>query len=833
MSPGKLSQIYGRLKAALGLKAGSGRAASANDSTDFGIRPIYESFREILNTNDSILQLIADIEDRLSGRTPFSVNVMSNRIRRAVMDVFAMVRNLDRLSHGGYGDLYESLRRINADIESDLSTGARSVTGPLILPMFSLRREHAFLVGPKMANLGHIRNILRFDVPEGFAITTTAFQRFMSEGNLWEQAMRLEELLEVYGPRVAGEACRNVQQAILSTPVPAELEDAILGAFRELSQGRKILVAMRSSAVGEDQAASHAGLYYTELNVSENLLLESYLWVVASSFGLGAVMYRLKNGLTADDALMAAGCLNMVEPRASGVMFTRSYSDPGGDNIVIEASPGLSEGITGGYNSAYDVVVSEGKIPEIDSPFLTRGDLGLLTGAARRLEKEFGGPQDIEWAIDKDDRLFILQCRNMIALKPAQVQVPNIRFSADPLLEGGATACPGIGAGMVFQVHIDDDLERFPDHGVLVAPHSSPKFSVVMSRCAAIVTDQGSPIGHMAILSREYGIPAVVGMKNATTRLEAGRSVTVDASACRVYDGLMLTVSERIVETAPLVDSPAAKKLRKYAKYVTPLNLYDSASPSFKPANCHTLHDITRFIHEKVFEVMFHLGDKAPVETPQTSLLEGNLPYDVHILDVGGGLAEGINKERRIPIQAVLSIPMRAFLEGMSDPRIVWDKPRTVSARGFASVLGESIIGPPAEAKGVGKMSFAIISDRYLNFSTKAGYHFNTVDTYCGKSLNKNYIHFRFEGGAASEIRRMRRIKFVKTVLEALDFKVQCRGDLLVARLEKYDRDFISSRLIDLGRLTMVCRQLDMLMDNDRSPDYFAQSFLKGEMEKF
>jgi pyruvate,water dikinase len=176
---------------------------------------------------------------------------------------------------------------------------------------------------------------------------------------------------------------------------------------------------------------------------------------------------------------------------------------------------------------------------------------------------------------------------------------------------------------------------------------------------------------------------------------------------------------------------------------------------------------------------------------------------------------------------------MKAFMEGLLDPRIKWDKPRAVSAKGFLSVIGESLVGPPAEAKGVGKVSFAIFSDKYLNFSTKAGYHFNTIDSYCGKSVNKNYIHFRFEGGAAHEIRRERRCSFLSKVLDQLNFRVQAHGDILVGRLEKYGQEFTAARLRELGRLTLCARQLDMLMDSDRSAEFFAEAFLEGRMEHF
>jgi pyruvate,water dikinase len=176
---------------------------------------------------------------------------------------------------------------------------------------------------------------------------------------------------------------------------------------------------------------------------------------------------------------------------------------------------------------------------------------------------------------------------------------------------------------------------------------------------------------------------------------------------------------------------------------------------------------------------------------------------------------------------------MKAFLEGLLEPGIRWDLPRPISMRGFFSVLGESMTGPPPDSIQIGRLSYAIVSDRYMNFSTKAGYHFSTIDTYCGRSVNKNYIHFRFTGGAADSQRRERRIRFVSKILAALDFDVQTKGDTLAARLSKYGSEGIKSRLASLGRLTLCVRQLDMLMDADTSPDYFARAFLAKEWQRF
>jgi pyruvate,water dikinase len=280
-------------------------------------------------------------------------------------------------------------------------------------------------------------------------------------------------------------------------------------------------------------------------------------------------------------------------------------------------------------------------------------------------------------------------------------------------------------------------------------------------------------------------------------------------------------------------DSPARQALGRIARLVTPLNLTDPASPEFAAASCRTLHDVTRFVHEKVFEVMFHFGDLASADREHAVVLEAHLPIHVLIYDVGGGLSEAAAKAGRAQVADVLSVPGQAFLSGLTDPRIRWDMPRPLSGRGFLSVLGDTLVAPPPEAREVGRRSYAVFSDRYMNFSTKAGYHFSTVDTYCGSSLSKNYIHFRFERGGAAGARRARRVQFLSTVLRALDFAAQARGDLLVARLEKYDRETIQAKLRDLGLLTLCARQLDMLMDDDSCPDFFASKFLAGDFSAF
>ena len=791
----------------------------------------FQRFREILNLNDSLLKLFAEIEEKASGRRSFAYEPLADRIRRSQLDLFVMVKALNQLADGRYNDLYEALDRIGDEVRDAEEPPGEPGAAPLVLDLNGLQTTDVPMAGSKMAVLGEIRS-LGLPVPDGFVVTSAAFRRLMEHGSLAQRAASLEGLYETHGWEALEDAGREVQNALMTCALPAELESAILGALDSIFKGTAVRVAVRSSARGEDRpSVSHAGQYLTLLDINREGLADAYRRVVASAFTPQAVLYRYQHGLSIDDAAMAVGVLQMVQPRCSGVMFTRDFRDSGLDRIRISAVAGLGESLVAGRRDAEELSLSAGS-PLPASHLLLRDDLAALSQLGRKLEDHFGCPQDIEWSIDSSGRLIVLQSRPMtVAREPARAE--PLPAGREVILAGGSCACPGIGSGHVFRAAPGRDISQLPENSILVLRQASASYSIFFSRCAAVIAEIGSPSGHMAILCRESGVPCIVGMKGAFDALEDGRMATVDASELSIIEGHTGTASGRRLERNRLAGSPAVERLRRIVPGIAPLHLADPSSPQFRPGACRTFHDVVRFVHEKLYEAMFRFGEQAGRDRIRSRKLSVRLPMPVLVLDVGGGLVESVPDKPGIEVQDVLCRPLRAFLEGLLDPRIRWDRPRAVSAGGFASVVGESLMGPPVDPRQMGEPTFAVISGQYMNFSAKAGYHFANVDTVLSPVQNKNYIHFRFGGGGAGEERRLRRAVFLWKILSSMGFLVNVKGDMVLAKMEKPEEEELCSRLVQLGRLTLCSRQLDMLMDSEASADRFSAAFLEENFDPF
>ena len=318
------------------------------------------------------------------------------------------------------------------------------------------------------------------------------------------------------------------------------------------------------------------------------------------------------------------------------------------------------------------------------------------------------------------------------------------------LLRGALAASRGVACGHVYH-HLDLSLgEEVPAGVVLVVPHTPPSLGGLVPRMAAVVSAGGSPTGHMATVAREFGVPCLVAVENAFRVLEPGALVTVDGWEGTVWEGEvreLMPARESSPTRAPGAGSGAGPG-GEAADPRGPAHPHGPTSPDFQPANCRTLHDIARFVHQRSMAEMFEVDALSRQERSQARLLAWRFPMEVLIVDLGGGLAGAAGNT--VQQEEIVSVPLLALLEGMGDPRLRCAGPVGFDLKGFISVVVRSApmtsatVTPPMRCAG----AISSTSARRL------AYHFARVEAICGESLKSRLrsiplLRRRGGGGAA------------------------------------------------------------------------------------
>ena len=424
------------------------------------------------------------------------------------------------------------------------------------------------LVGGKGANLGEMVHA-KIPVPPGFIVTAEAYYKFLAGSGLAEEIRRYLENLNVNDSKRLQEVAELIKDKISRAPIPPNMVKEIKQAYRKLGQG---LVAVRSSATAEDlPEASFAGQQRTFLNIQgEDEVVAAIQGCWASLFEPRAIFYRVEQGFDHFKVGIAVPVQKMIQSEASGVMFTVEPLSNDTSKIFIEGILGLGEAIVSGdvtpdqyVLNKNDESIIEKKVRkqewqlvkkadiasgELDSnikvpiPEDKRGkqklsdkDIVSLAKLGKLIEDHYKFPQDIEWA-KQGTQLFIIQTRPVTTLKP-KLDTKTVRKIEASAILTGVAASPGISVGPVKIVPVASEIDKVMSGDVLVAEMTTPDFVPAMKRAAAIVTDRGGRTAHAAIVSRELGIPCVVGTEVATKTLKDGQEITVDGSEGKVYAG--------------------------------------------------------------------------------------------------------------------------------------------------------------------------------------------------------------------------------------------------------------------------------------------------------
>ncbi|MCX7928853.1 MAG: phosphoenolpyruvate synthase [Patescibacteria group bacterium] len=447
---------------------------------------------------------------------------------------------------------------------------------PLVLFFTDITKDDIAIAGGKGANLGEMVNA-NFPVPNGFAVTVSAYELFLEHNGFANEINSILKNTNVENSEELQAASEKIEKIVARGEVPIEVIKEVAKAYKKLSGFfKKSLVAVRSSATAEDlPGMSFAGQQATFLNVKgENNLLLAIRDCWASLFTARAIFYRTQNKIPHEKVKISVIVQKMVQSDVSGVMFTIDPVSNDKDRIVIEAVWGLGEMMVQGSVVPDHYVVQkdtfailskeisdqsiqlikkgneniEAEVPQKlrDKPKLTDAQIVKLAKIGYELQRHYYFPQDIEWA-KEGDSLYIVQARPVTTTGEKKNKLKDlpegVKISDTPILTG-APASPGIGTGHAKVLKSPKEINKVKEGDVLIAPMTSPDYVPAMRRAVAIVTNEGGVTSHAAIVSRELGIPCVVGTKEATVLIKDDTIVTVDGSKGVVYLGSKVKVEE-------------------------------------------------------------------------------------------------------------------------------------------------------------------------------------------------------------------------------------------------------------------------------------------------
>ncbi|MDC0336018.1 PEP-utilizing enzyme [Pseudodesulfovibrio sp.] len=823
----------------------------------------YDNFRLLIQANTRCHDLMGELEEALRGFTPYGMHYVRTLCTRISTSIFQMVKHLNELDHGSYDELQEVFQEIQERIMEQLEPEEQTEPDrDLVLDLRAVRGEHADLCGPKMAMLGEAGSKLGLRIPDGFVITTESFRRYMKAGGLGEEIDRLIQATDLDDREAAVQLSSRIMQMVIQARLPEELVETIMQAHDSLAErmGGDVKLAVRSSALGEDvEGSAFAGQYRTVLNVDKSMVLSAYKEVIASKYSRQAMAYRVNRGIRDEDVAMSVGCMVMVDARSSGVAYSRNPINIRDDDVSIFSVWGLPKPVVDG-TTATDVFVVNREPPlrlvertivekseeyvchekgickaalleeYRKEPSLTDAEASRVAREVVRIEDHFGLPQDIEWAMTEDGELHLLQCRPLMLIEDAQGVAHRTEALPKPLISGGRVASPGVGIGPIFHVNKDADTLTFPDGGIMVLKQALPSRAALLDRCSAVITEQGGIAGHLANVAREFGVPALFGVKGVLKAFSDDQIVTVDADGRAVYDGPVDLLLEEKPRRRIMRGSPVQATLSKAARHIVRLNLTDPDSTDFKPRNCKTLHDIMRFCHEMAVREMFQFGTHEEFLQAASRQLVCDVPKQFWVLNLDDGIdPEGEDREDQcVLLEHIDSYPMQMLWEGMQ--AVPWEGPPPVHTGGLMSVMFEATVNPdlnPAGHSHFTQKNYFMISKNYCSLQSRFGFHFCGCEALVSDRTSENYASFQFKGGAANLERRILRAQFIGEILEDLDFRVRVREDNMFARLEGLDREGMGHRLKILGYLISHTRQLDMVMTSPAEVEKRRAKFLE------
>ncbi|KAF1075500.1 PEP/pyruvate-binding domain-containing protein [Halodesulfovibrio sp. MK-HDV] len=788
------------------------------------LRTKYNAFKELLRLDERCLEHIADLEEIHYGREQADWTRVVWLTEELGRDIRSLIEQLQLMSPVKYMDLQDYATKLNFYVRMGVSVEEPHIEPPFV---FTLPEAQDMLeaAGGKAANLARISSEKDINLLPARVISAHAYHYFVEVNDLREELDKRLSAISLADAATLDELAHEMQQLILQADMPDPIANEIEIAALELGKNG-IKLAVRSSAVAEDGAASFAGQYSSVLDVTANNIIQAWKEVVASKYTPRAIAYRIMNGLADTETPMAVLIMPMVDAVCSGVAFSTAPAEHAAHldepAVAVYATSGIGEKLVSGSVTAQTTFISKAEKPRIiekaAQSVVPAPTLKRIAAQAQQLETFFGEPQDVEWVVDHRSRIFIVQSRPVPhSRRPQQTECPAHDLQA--LDTNKECASMGIGSGKVRVVANCQDITELPHGTILVTRGLGPVLTRVIHRLNGVIAERGSAASHFASVAREFNVPVLCGVEDACTRYTNDQLITVDGTTGSVFDGVLPECHQENIKPQQGVIPRLGKVLPRIAR----LTLLDPSSESFAPEYCKSLHDLVRFVHEKGVEEMFSLVDKSSRGLSGSRKLQTHLPLSMYVLNLDKGLFHSAAGKKEVEQSDIASVPMWALWFGLSSELVTWHDALPHFDWEHFDKVSAGIISKDSPLLA----SYAIISDNYMHAMLRFGYHFSVVDCMCGDKDRQNYIRFRFMGGGGKSHQRTLRLDFIERILSKNNFAIERKGDMLNARHGMEEEHIIQQRLALLGLLLAKTRMLDMRLEETSDLDALEKEFFK------
>jgi pyruvate, water dikinase len=758
------------------------------------LRKKYQYFRDLLALDRYCLEKMAEIEEIHYRSLPCDYARVVRLCRELDQGVGKLIKSITALNPLRYRVLRDYHHKVSFYLDLALSISNPDTEPPYVLGLDEEIREE--LGGGKARNLSIIK-AKNFPAPNGFCITTHAFNSLIS-ANILRPKIN-DVLSQVSLDRIDDfeKGCEQIQQLIHEAVIPDHVQEEIQAGLDKLG---KPLLAVRSSAYGEDGDLSFAGQYKSLLHVDPSDFNQAYKKVLASKYSPRAMTYRIHAGLPDELLPMAVLVLEMVDPQESGVVYSSGVKNR--DEVGIYIVSGLGDKLVSGEVKAREYFIQ--KNHSFNFSKSVPSYLENLYNQALDLEQNFGKPQDIEWVVDKRDKLFILQTRSLQAIKPDS-DAPGLDL---PVLARGEWASPGLVSGKIYILDSKEDISKIPKGSIVVAQGLYPELTAAITNLGGVISREGSAASHFATIARESSLPVIINVSDADA-ISNGQLVTMDGNRGIVHDGK----AEPRKLFSHKKKTWLTRKMKKVLEHVSTLNLKDAESEEFIPQNCLSMHDLIRFTHEMGVREMFALADRKGRGLQQSKVLNLEIPLVFRVLNLEEGLTQEAEAQSNVSLKDVRCRPFLAMFSGLAHEKIEWDHSIQHFDWEEFDKVSAGVFDP---TKSSLLSSYGLLARDYMHVLIRFGYHFVVVDSLLGQEKEQNYIQFSFKGGGAEESQRVMRLEAIRLVFEEFGFNTDIRGDLLKAEYNRENLDDTEKRLKIIGYVLGKTRLKDMSMNEEK-----------------